>query len=63
VVECLLKSGTVDAAAATITFSTPLHDACQEPNPDIARLLFQVRATTVWCVCVGTHERGRFRSA
>lgn len=43
VTEALLKSGAVDVNAATVTFATALHDAAVEANPEITRLLLQVR--------------------
>ena len=56
VVECLLKSKLIDPAAATVTFLTPLHDACLEPNPEIAQLLFQVRGKLYRCESANSAE-------
>jgi len=45
VVNCLLGKGEADAQAETITGNTPLHDACEEPNPLIAKSLLEVLFT------------------
>lgn len=43
----LISKGRADVTAETITGNTPLHDACEEPNPVIAKNLLEAGAKPV----------------
>ena len=47
IVHVLISKGRVDVAAETLTGNTPLHDACEEPNPVIVKTLLEAGAKTV----------------
>lgn len=42
IVQTLLTVGRADPTVASLTQSTPLHDACEEPSPEIIQLIVHV---------------------